>query len=697
MKWLMANKFRVLKWSGLGLGCLVVALGAFAGARYAASGSVYEGRLAELAPAECTYILHIPDVPKARSAGDSFLEELIRDDNLPLLEASPLWREKMAKFLDGSLSDFREKTLYQGLKRAESQAESAGVKLFDDMLSGELVICGDEGANGGFVALSRVSRAVRWRWQFMDIASGFFPDGPESPKFEYGDGILVITPRQKIDAPAPQPLYVTLCDDVLVIANSERLFLASLASHGGKPAALPGYEAALKLRSADEAQRHSHTLWIDLDRLRGQLPQGEEGQSPVDTFTSLPVGVVGVYPDILEPLNTMLSRNLDTTVFSGALYGFDLSETGSVRFDQYLLADPGRLEDPAYKYLRETWAQPAKAAGQLALLPGDTMFEVSYRQPLDVVYSEVFSQRDRDSLVGDFIVAMRGDAVTEQLASPPEELLFATAPRSYAPEASFPHGGVDLPLPAFAIGFRAPGAKEEAARALLSEYLQAQRGRNTRSGEPPRQGATKVVEIEVAGRRVWTFDDPRPDDPEKGPSLLKRLLASIRAAVVGEWIMLTNSEELLKAALRAQNGDAKTLANKAAGPFGGVPEASATLYLDWDAFAAYASTRELFKVLRDTKFNPGLVDGRDPREVRNEIVSGFGLDPANVKNLGDPRVAAEFERRKQVWQNLCKTEGDRYVADLQANFRALRFFRDLSLTTTFAKDHVHVRGLLRIG
>jgi len=706
MKWLLDNKLRIAKWGGLGLGCIVVAMIAFVGARYAASASEFEGGLDQLVPADASYVLRVPSVPKARLAGETFLDELLRDPNLGNLQGSPLWRDKLGKSVDGDLQEFRQETIAKGLGNAERQAESAGVRLFDDVLGGELLLAADAGKGGGFVALSRVSRAVRFRWQFMDLAQGFFPDDPKSPIIEYGDGTLKITPRRNpaaLDAdgkpaPEPKPLLVTLLDDVLVIANSPRLFNETLKAHGGEKgiATLDAWKRAGKVASTEDAARHNATLWVNLDVMRKRLPPTEDGESPVDTYTSLPPFVVGLMPDILSPVNTLLQRNLDTTVFGTALYGFDLSEPGNVRFDQYLLVDETRAAASQYTHLRKTWALAAKPASQFKLLPGDTMMQVSYRQPLEVLYSEVFTERDRNGLVGDFIVAMRSPGVQAQLAGPVDEMLFATAPRSYAPDVTAPVPPVELPLPAFCIGFRTPGAQPVVAQSLLEEYLQAQRGRSQKPGEPPKTGAAVVIEVSIEGQRAWALHDPR-DDPNN--QIIVRLNRSIRAALVGDWLILTNSESLLGRVMRDQAGTSRGLATESANPLVQTSDAtSATIYMNWDVAADYVlGTGEFFKLLRSSKFNTGLIEGRDPGDVRREIAASFGLDAQDVKSLSDPRVAAEFARQKEVWLQKCQVEGDRYIADLQADFRAIRFFRDLTLTTTFAPDHLHVKGLLRIG
>ncbi|MBX3475196.1 MAG: hypothetical protein KF754_12495 [Planctomycetes bacterium] len=701
MKWLVENKLRVAKWGGLGAGCLVAALVAFVGARYVASGSEYEGGLDQLAPADASYVVHIPSVPKARRAGETFLDDLLLDANLGLLESSPMWRDGAGKSLDGGLQQFRDETLRKGVDRASRQAEDAGVRLFEDVLAGEMLVAFDAGKGGGMVALSRVSRAVRFRWQFMDLAGLFLPDNPAGPKLEYADGTLKVTPKANAENPQaaqPQPLLVALLDDVLVLSTSPRLFNATLKAHGGDKALAsnPQWQRARKLPAAEDAARHSLSLWVNLDVLRKRLPPTDTGESPVDTYTSLPPSVVGVMPDILSPVNTLLAANLDTSVFSTALYGVDLSESGQVRFDQYLLADTTRAAEARYAHLRKTWAQPARPISQFALLPDDTMLEVSYRQPLDVLYEEVFTEKDRGSLVGDFIVAMRAPAVVGHLGGPVEEMLFATAPRTYAPGVTAPVPPVELPLPAFCLGFRAPGAREDVARVMLEEYLQAQRGRGQQPGEPPRTGAVVVIELALEGQRAWGLMDPR-DDPNN--RILTSLNNSIRAALVGDWLLLANSELLLSRAIRGRTGAARALAADPRNPFPSLDQtASSTMYVNWDAVADYVlSNGEFFKLLRSTRYNPGLLEGRDPGEVRREIAASFGLDPKDIKSLGDPQVSAEFARRKEIWLQTCQIEGDRYIADLQANFRAMRFFRDLAMTTTFAPDHLHVRGVLRTG
>lgn len=702
MKWLLENKWRLARWTGVGAGGLVAALLAFVGARYLASAPEYEGTLDQLAPADASYVLHVPSVPKARLAGETFLDELLLDANLGLLESSPLWRDGLGKNLEGGLQQFREETLRRGLEKASRQAEGAGVRLFDDVLGGELILAADAGEGGGMVALSRVSRAVRFRWQFMDFASWVAPDGPGAPRLEYADGTLKVTPQTRPGAAeaaaTARPLLVTLLDDVLVVATSPRLFNATLKAHGGEPglSANPQWQRARKQPQPEDAARHNLSLWVNLDQLRKRLPPEPTGESPVDSYSSLPASVVGVMPDILGPVNTLLAANLDTTPFSTALYGVDLSETGTVRFDQYLLVDETRAGQARYAHLRKTWAQPSRPASQLALLPDDTMLQVSYRQPLEVLYNEVFTEKDRGSLVGDFIVAMRAPAVVQQLGGPVEELMFATAPRSYAPGATAPVPPVELPLPAFGLGFRVPGAQPEVARVMLDEYLQAQRGRSQKPGEPPRTGAVTVIELALEGQRAWGLRDPR-DDPNN--RILTSLNNSIRAGLVGDWLLLTNSEALLARAILDRAGAARALAADPAAPFASLDDSSsATIYMNWDAVSDYVtSTSEFFKLLRSTRYNTGLIEGRDPGEVRREIAASFGLDPADVKSLADPRVAAEFARRKEVWIQTCQVEGDRYVAGLQQNFRALRFLRDLALTTRFAPDHLHVRGVLRIG
>ncbi|MCC6465862.1 MAG: hypothetical protein IT463_11030 [Planctomycetes bacterium] len=706
MNWLKSNWKRLLKWGGLSAGCVVLAGSGFVGARYAASGDTWEGSLEELAPADPAMVVFVPRVPEGRLALERVLDDLLAEPGLPRLESSPTWHKKMAPALGGSLESFRRETLAKGLLEADRAANEAGVKLFGDLLAEELVLCADFGAEGTeYVALSRVSRAVRFRWQFLDIAQAFFPTDPRKPALDYEDGVLRITtparpPRGDEPARPGSTTLVAVLGDVLVAGNSPRLLNAVVAAHGGGKS-LAGnalLKRSLALASPEQRKAHVAGLWLNLDRLRTQLepeitPEGMQ-ISPVDAYSSLPNSVVAIYPDILGPVNTMVARNVDTRPFEAAYYGLDAGDSTALRFDEWLLASEDRIRAQDYAHMRETWKQAPGLPSQLSLLPADTMMQVSFRQPLNVLHDSVFTPKERESLVGDFIVAMRGAGVQAQLGGPVEELMFAAAPRSYANGAVVPLGATDFPIPAFAIGFRCPGAKEDVARVLLEEYLQVQRGRGNKPGEEPRKGRASVVELQVEGRRAWGFEDQSEKD-----DFMKRLNLSIRCCLVNEWLLLTNSEPLLAHAQKvARTGDTATLANMHNSPFNALASrAGATLYVNLDQFHEYAGAPELAKVLRDNKYNTGLIEGRDPGDVRREIARQMGLDPADPKSLGDPGVDAEYKRRKEQWLQTCAIEGERYVGELQRDLLALTFLRDFTLTTTFADDHLHVQGVLRIG
>lgn len=701
MNWLRDNWKRVAKWSGLGAGCLVVAFSGFVLARYVASGSEFEGGLIELAPADVAVVMTIDNVPNRKGEFERFLDELLRQPGLPQLERSSLWRDSAGKMFGDSLERFRNETYEQGLKEARGSADEMGIELFRDVMGGEMVICTDPGeSDGGMLMLTRLERGARFKWQFLDVASGFFPEGPNQPRLEFAGGVLKVTPPAKPGEAAPSTILVTLLDDVLVVSDSARLLNGAIARHAGEGkgiAADKAYQQSLALVEPSLRERHFSGVWMNLDRLRQRLPAetDEEGRevSPVDAFNSLPASVVAIYPDIFGPVNRIVSQDLDTRPFRAAYYGLDITEPGVVSFDQYLLVDEERMADPAFAHLRETWKQPAAEMSQLALLPPDTMLQVSYRQPLGVLYNDVLDDAARGSLVGDFVVALNGDAVKQFMPRQAEELVFAAVPRSYAPGAAIPVSGTDMPLPGFTIAFRTPGADPVIARALLDEYLQVQRGRGSKPGEPPKKGAVSVVQKTIAGRTVFGFDDPREED-----NFIRRLNLSIHAALVGDWLLLTNSAKLLEHAILASEGRAPGLAQAPGSAWRSLPtSSSATIYLNFEQFVNYAASPELFKVLRDNKYNPTLIEGRDPREIREEIVRELGMNPADTMNLSRPEVEAAYQKRKAAWQQKCELEGGSYQAKLQADMNGLRFFKDLALTTRFQPDHLYVHGILRLG
>jgi hypothetical protein len=699
MEWFKSNWKKVSKWSGLGAGCLLVAVGGFVFARWLESGSEYEGDLLDLAPTDVAVVMTVDDVPGRKAEFERFLDDMIQQPGLPQLERSSLWHDTVGKSVGESLEEFRNEKYEQGLKNARSSSDDLGIELFKDVLADELVICTDPGEKGtDLLMLSRLARGARFKWEFLDIASGFFPDGPNQPKLEYAGGILKVTPAAQPDQPAPRAMLVAVLDDVLVISNSSRLMNGAISLHGsgtkGVSASEP-YRRALALVDPATAERHLSGVYVDLDRLRERLPAktADDGRqvSPVDAYTSLPTSVVAIYPDIFGPVNRIVTQDLDTRPFRAAYYGVDLTEPGVVAFDQYLLVDEDRITADEFKHLRDTWAEPAAKQTQLDFLPPDTMLQVSYRQPMDVLYNDVLDDAARGSLVGDFIVAMNGPGMQPYMPNEAEELVFAAVPRSYAPGAAMPLSGTDMPLPGFVIAFRTPGADPQIARALLEEYLQAQRGRSNKPGEEPRKGVVTVVQKDVPGMQVYGFEDPREED-----NFIKRLNLSIRATLIGEWLVLTNSEALLRTI--STMGDKQSLAGAPGSAWRSLSNTGhATIYVDFDAFTDYAGSRELFKVLRDNKYNPTLPEGRDPGELRREIAQSLGYDPHDTASLTKQDVANEYNRRKTIWEQKCQVEGDRYIAELQADMNGLRYFKDLALTTVFAGDHLHVHGLLRLG
>ncbi|MBZ0137607.1 MAG: hypothetical protein K8I27_14670 [Planctomycetes bacterium] len=703
MDWIKDNWKRVAKWSGLGLGCFVVAVLGFVLSRYIAAGSEYEGGLLDLAPTDVSVVMTVDNVPNRKGEFERFLDDLLMQPSLPRFENSGLWEDTGGEVVGDSLAEFRTETYEKGLASARDNADRVGIELFKDVLDGELVICTDKGPDKtDMLILTRVARGARFKWQFIDMASGFFPDEPNQPKFEYSGGILKITPPGEVeDAKAPETMYVTILDDVLVISNSERLMGGTIRLHANGEKGISAdktYRDTLALVAPELRERHFSGIWLNLDRMRERLPAEETDDgglvSPVDAFGSLPTSVVSIYPDIFMPVNRIVTQNLDTRPFEAAYYGVDITEPSQVTFDQYLLAHPERINAPEFNHLRKTWSQPAAKETQLGLLPPDTMMQVSYRQPMNVLYNDVLDDDSRGSLVGDFVVALNQPGVMQHVPGDVSELLFAAVPTSYAPGASFPLAGTDFPLPGFVIAFRAPDADPVIARALLEEYLQVQRGRNSKDSDGERkQGPVQVIDLIISGQRVYGFQDPREED-----NFIRRLNRSIRAAYIGEWLMLTNSEALITHTINARDGSAKGLAEAPGSPWRSLPEVgNATIYLNFDEFAEFASSPQLFKVLRDNKYNPTLIEGQDPGELRRSIARELGYDAGDTSSLTKPDVSNEYQRRKIAWEQKCRIEGDQYVSELQRDMNALRFFEDLALTTTFHPDHLHVRGILRIG
>ena len=698
MKWL-----KILKWSGLGVGVLVAGVAAFVGTRYVAAGAEYEGRLEDLAPSEVSLVIHIDDVNKRQKEVRSFLDEgLVGRSEFAKLEQSPLWRANLQKTFGPSLLEFKEKSVDGGLKKAETQLHDAGdLGLFKDVLAGEMLICADVEATGTrFVALSRVSRKVRFYWQFAGFAPSFAPSGPDQPELSHEDGVMRVSfpPRKPApDDPGQQPvasvMYLALLEDVLVFGDSPRLLNACILAHSSGKKGLGGNEGYTQARAMvedDDRARHALTLWMDLDRLRGKLtPVDYNGKrvSPVDAYNALPQSVIKLNYDVLGPINRIVEKNLDTRPFRAALYGIDLSDGSAISFDQYLLADEARLAGAEFAHLRKTWSQPAAGPSQLQLFPQDLVLQVSYRQSLETINNEVLDDQSRLSFVGDFTRVLQGISA--------EEVVMGVAPRSYQPDVTEISG---VPLPAFVFAFRTPGVKPESAGTLLSGFLDNLLGRKPLQPGEVRK-TTRVVRQEPTenwgGQVVYGFDFT--GDAVERESSSTRLTLQTVAGVVGDWLMITNSRKLLEHAFGARQRPATGLYSAGASPWRDLPEkAGATVYADFKRVAGLIDDPRLLKTMRDAKFNPNQIEGRDPGALRRELAQGFGLDPNNVANLTDSRVTAEYERRKTAWIETCRVEGDKYVVDLRSDLNGLTFFQDFSMFTVFEKNGLHARGVVRI-
>lgn len=692
---------RVLKWGGLGVGAVFACALGFVGTRYLASGAEYEGKLEDLAPSEVSSVIRIDDVSKRQKEIGGFIDEALLDKpEFAKLERSELWQSRVQKSLGTDLRQFKEKQLDQGLKKAEAQLrDAAGLTLFKDVFGGELLICTDsENGVSRFVALSRVSRKVRFYWQFAGFAPTFAPSGAQDPQLQLDGGVMRVKLPPSKDQPegAPPPkateLFVVLLDDVLVIGDSPKLVNATIKAHSGEAKGLSSnqrYKDTLALLDKEEQKRHSLKLWMDLDRLRTQLkPVDKNGQmvSPVDAYNALPVSVIKLNYDVLGPINRIVEKDLDTRPFCAAYYGVDLSDSASILFDQFLLADEGRLSEAQYSHLRKTWALPPATPGQMSLFPPDLVSQVSYRQSLETINNDVFDEQMRLSFIGDFTRVLQNINA--------EEVVMGIAPRAYQPEVTEISG---VPLPAFVFAFRVKNPTDDAAGKLLNGFLDNMLGRKPQNpDDPPRKVTRKVIEEDLEGHVIYGFAYVGEDEKER-TSHATRLTLQTKCGVVGEWLLITNSRKLLSGAYAAQGKAGTGLYQAGQALWRDLPNAAnATVFLDFKQLAGFLDDPKLLKTIRDSKYNVGQIDGRNPGDIRREICEIYGLDPNNVANLSDKRVVDEYERRKQAWIETCRIEGDKYVNDIRNDLNGLTFFQDAAMFTTFEKNALHTRGVIRI-
>jgi hypothetical protein len=685
MGWFKRNWKKVATWGGLGLACLIVAVLAFVGARWMSSGSEFSHELVQLVPAEVSMLVRVDSVPARTDEFRNWLDHVANLPDTRMFEATGLYADTLGKLAGESLRDFSQEVVDDSLTQAERQAEQFGARLFRDVLGGELLLYTDVGDDAEFAALSRVSRSVRFRWSFLDLASPFLPSRPDIPRITYSGGVLTITPR----GPDTVSTYITILDDVLVVTNSRNLLARTVQLHGaprGGLIAQESYQRAME-RAADlDPVQTSFTAWLNLDRMRERLPDevtpDGERVSPVDSYGSLPMEVVRLFPDVFVPLNRIVSRNLDTRPFESAVYALNLTDPGSAGFEQILVASPQRIASAEYAYMRKTWSVPHARSTQLEILPTDTMFQATFRQPVDVLFDEVLDDATRTSVIGDFMVAVQSPDVRQHLEDTIQEIGLAVLPERFAPGAEVPLMGQDFPLPGFVMLFRSPGADPQAAGALLQQYLYVQRG-GLIEGEAPPTGAVEVIRAPFSGHEVYALYDPRPAD-----NFLIDLNRTIRASVIGDWLLLTNSQRFIEHAVR---GDA-SLSQAAGNIWRQVPSrGSATLHVNMRQVVEFAGSPQLRRVLRDSRYNTGLIEGRDPGAVRREIAAEVGTD-----DLLDPEVARRFNERRDAWLQYCRIEGDRFEAEFARNVGGLGLLGTTALSTEFHDDYLHVRGILRL-
>ncbi|MHC4840194.1 MAG: hypothetical protein ACYTDT_04425 [Planctomycetota bacterium] len=700
MDWIKNNWKKLAKYGGLGAGCMVVLVLGFVLARYISSGETYDSAMVNLAPAECTVVVTIDNVPNRNRQLDAFLSELVESERFSRFERTSLWQDMTTdedEAVEGQPKPepLSVATLFEdkkkGLNKArETLSSDLGAELFTDVLSGELILCVDPAKNDKDsdenLILQRVTRPIRFKWQFLDIASVGFPDN-----VSFEDGVLTI------EEPEKDPTYLALLGDVLAIGNSLRLLdgaINNFNEEGKSLATAKRFKAANELLDASDRKTYAATIWVDLDRFRTRVPPEiqEDGteKSAIDTFNTLPVSVVSIFPDIFAPLNRIVTMNLDAQLYDTALYGFDLSDVSQVKFDQYLLVSEERAGWKQFEHLTKTLKNESREANQLDLLPADTMLQTSYAQDFDVLYNSVLDESARTSLVGDFMVALNTDSMRTQSGGI-SEMMFATLPAKYAAMKEDFIPGTELPIPPFAMAFRTDAGLEAAPKLLLEEYLAAQRGRVRKPGEAPNPNAVTVVPRTVAGKTVYGLHDPREND-----NMIRRLNRSLRAGLVDGWLVLTNSEKALEYAVKAKSGSAGVAVSDSPA-FSELPDQeNATLYLNMSELVGYLNNNGLYKKMRENKYNPTLPEGMDPGDFRREIAESFGLDPTKIESLTDSRVSNEYEIRKARWEQTCVIEGNKYEAELRDDVVGLKFFKDLALITQFHEDYLHVSGILRL-
>lgn len=674
---------KIAKWTGIGLGSLLVILGGWLAFAWFSAGSKFEGTLEDLVPKSAIAMVRIDQPAKTLTDLDAAIERLaVKRSSFRTLESSPLWKS----LFDGNPRSSEQLLLElrNGLKQAEAsvaQIPVLGLELKADFLASEAVVAMlPKRGNGDrpWLALTRVSKSVDFGMGFSGWATGT----QGTTTISELNGIL------SISQPKQPAVHVGLVGDVLV-ASSDRSVVSGATSgtaRGGSFTALDGYS-----KSHAELQRlggkSSIKAYASLDAIReeqGKDPKDPEGRSPIDTYFAISPEFARLSPEIMPSISTVLKRTVDTRVFDMAAWAVRFEGEDSVAIDQVLSGDDTKL-DGEYAHLKPTWTFPAAGMDFLSVLPSDTWAVATNRLPFSPLREAIKPGLNPDG-------TPKKDAVVTFLEmlgkNPPVDSVgIALLSRRLSPDPvrhadrKPPRAVSPVALPGFAMFMHWPGVTTADAESLMRRQLQAMGASNLYAITKSLPTGEKFVAFEMA------------QDQE-----LLRWMMDFACFAVNDHLLFVYSPRHVAVGeiIAASKEKSKALSGGKDLPWTSgalTADHSALVFVSPVGLDEYSTAVRLPPTLAEQRYTANTPYGKELSALRKEIAEKMTRERGRTIDWLHDDVEQEMLRMQREWVAMAKP----YEAEIAGNLSAMGgAVRDFTAHTITTGAQMHTRFIVRL-
>lgn len=675
---------KIGKWTGIGLGAVVLILCGWLAFAWFGAGGRFEGELEDLVPLEAVVVVRMDQPSKVLKQLDEAIGALaVNRPAFREVEASPLWR---------SLFDPAPKTaaqLQSEIRTSLVQAEQAvasipvlGLDLHADFLADEAVFALMPKAGSAerpWLALTRISKSVDFGLGFSGFATG---DRGNASISELG-GVLTITQAGK------PPVHVASNGDVLVASSERSLVSKAMPGASGRRGGFSGHPRLGDARRELDGAGKGTLLrvFVNLGAVRAELgadPRDPEGRSKIDTYFSVSPEVARLSPEIMPSVSALMKRALDTRLYDMAAWNVDLRGRDGVTVDQFLLGDSGLL-DTTYSYLKPTLTAQTAPMEFLKLLPEDTWAVVSDRLPFGSLQEAIKPGTNPDG-------SPKKDAVAAFLANlgenpPVDSVGVALLGRRLSPdpvrdaERKPPPAVSPVTLPGFALFLHWPGVTTPDAEAMMRQQLTA-------------MGATNLfptTRFLASGETYVAFE--MRDDQE----LLRWLLDFACFAVADHMVFVYSPmHAAVGQIIGAAKGAVPSLMTAGGTPWGSGmvgQDHSALVYVSPQGLGEYSDVSGLPFRLAEQKHNPNTPFGKELRDLRKEIAEEMTRARGRPVDWLHSDVEQEMLKRQREWVAMAKP----YEAEVRGNIRAFAgAMKDFTAHTVTRGAVMHTRFVVRL-